>query len=146
MLFRLDDIDRTVGFMSDLHRRLDQALAQAGIADVPRAEHSGWAQLTQREDALVLRAELPGVRDRDLELNLQDDVLTVTAGRTVEVPEGFDKVHAQERRPFKFTRSFALPCRVDPEQVRAELQHGVLTVTLKKAEAAQPRQITVTRG
>lgn len=146
MLFRFDDLDRTFDFMNGLHRRLDQALAQVGVADVPRAEHFGWAKLSQREDTLVLRADLPGVRDHALELSLQEDVLTLTAERAVSVPEGFEKVHAQERRPFKFTRSFSLPCRVDPEKVAARLSNGVLEVTLHKAEAIKPRQITVQRG
>ncbi|MCA9545836.1 MAG: Hsp20/alpha crystallin family protein, partial [Myxococcales bacterium] len=131
---------------NDLHRRLDQALAQVGVVDVPRAEHFGWARLTQQDDALTLRADLPGVADRDLELSLQEDVLTVTASREVAVPEGYEKVHAQERRPFKFTRSYSLPCRVDPEKVAARLENGVLEVRLHKAEAVQPRQITVVRG
>ncbi|MCB9522441.1 MAG: Hsp20/alpha crystallin family protein [Myxococcales bacterium] len=146
MLFRFDDLDRTFDFMNDLHRRLDQALAQVGVVDVPRAEHFGWARLTQQDDALTLRADLPGVADRDLELSLQEDVLTVTASREVAVPEGYEKVHAQERRPFKFTRSYSLPCRVDPEKVAARLENGVLEVRLHKAEAVQPRQITVVRG
>lgn len=146
MLFRFDDLDRTFDFMNDLHRRLDQALAQVGVVDVPRAEHFGWARLSQQEDALTLRADLPGVADRDLELSVQDDVLTLTASRAVSVPEGFEKVHAQERRPFKFTRSYSLPCRVDPEKVAARLENGVLEVRLHKAEAVKPRQITVVRG
>jgi HSP20 family protein len=52
-------------------------------------------------------------------------------------------VHRQERVPVKFSRSFSLPCKVDPEKSTATLKNGVLTITLPKATSAQPRQITV---
>lgn len=143
MLFRFDDLDRSFHFMNQLHRRLDSALAQVGVTDVPRAEHFGWADLQQTEDEIVLRADLPGVADDAIDLTLHEDSLTLTAHRGVARPEGYDKVHLDERRPFKFTRSFSLPARVDPERVGARFNDGVLTVRMAKAEAVKPRQIAV---
>ena len=58
-------------------------------------------------------------------------------------PEG-SKPHRQERAAFQATRSFALPCRVDPEKVAAELKNGVLTVRLAKAVENQPRRVAIT--
>ncbi len=142
MLFRLDDLDHTFQVMNDLHRRLDRALGAAGLTDVPRASELGWVDLTETPDELVLRADLPGVDADALDISLKEEVLTLTAERRVEVPEGH-KVHVRERRPYKFTRSFALPTRVDPEKVGARLRDGVLTVRLAKAEAVKPRQITL---
>ena len=143
MLFRFDDIDRSFDFMTQLHRRLDSALAQAGMADMPRAEHSGWADLQSTDTELVLRADLPGVADDAIELSLQDEVLTLTAHREIARPAGYEKVHLNERRSFKFTRSFSLPSRVDPERVGARLNNGVLTVRMAKADAIEPRQISI---
>ena len=57
-------------------------------------------------------------------------------------PEGY-RPHRQERQAYQATRSFALPCRVDPERVRAELKDGVLTVRLAKAAESQPRRVQI---
>ena len=62
--------------------------------------------------------------------------------RKPDAPQGAF-VHRQERAPVKFSRSFALPCKVDPEKSGATLKNGVLTITLAKASEAQPRQIAV---
>ena len=92
--------------------------------------------------AFVLQADLPGVKDADLSLTLEQDVLTLSGQRRADAPEGY-AAYRQERAPHRFTRSFALPAKVDPEKTLAVLQHGVLTVTLEKAAEAQPRKIAV---
>lgn len=139
MLFRFDDFDRTFDLMSQLHRRLDQMTAR------DRGDGLGRVALHETDDALHLSVDLPGVREGDLELTLQQEVLTLSGKREISAPEGH-RVHLRERRPFSFTRSFALPAAVDPEKTRARLDDGVLHVQLGKAEAARPRQITVTAG
>ena len=68
--------------------------------------------------------------------------MTIKGERQDSAPEGYS-VHRKERGAFRFTRSFALPAKVDVEKVQAVLKHGVLTVTLPKAKEAQPRQISV---
>ncbi len=139
MLFRFDDFDRTFALLDGLHRRREAAPRQ------PRARNEGWADLHEDEHELTLRADLPGVRDEDLELTLRADELTLTAKRALTPPEAH-RAHLRERRGFEVTRSFALPVTIDPEKVRATLQDGVLTVRLAKAEVARPRNITITAG
>lgn len=141
MLFRFDDFDRAFDMMSRLHRRFDRTLDEGSAS----ARTGGWLDLEETADALVLRADLPGVREDDLEVTLKDEVLTLSATRTVE-PIANHRVHLAERQSYRFTRSFALPRRVDAERVKAQLNDGVLTVKLAKAEAIKPRQITVTAG
>ena len=139
MLFRFDDFDRTFDLMSQLHRRLDQVVAPE------RADGLGPVTLHETEDALHLSVDLPGVREEDLEVTLQHEVLTLSGKRELSAPEGH-RVHLRERRPFSFTRSFSLPTAVDPDKARARLEDGVLHLQLGKAEAARPRQIAVTAG
>lgn len=139
MLFRFDDFDRTFDLMNQLHRRLDRVVAGE------RTDGLGQVALHESEDALHLSVDLPGVEEDDLEITLQQEVLTLSGHRAVEVPEGH-RPHLRERRPFRFTRSFSLPAAVDPEKARARLEDGVLHLQLGKAEAARPRQITVTAG
>ncbi len=130
MLFPLNDFDRTLAMLS-------------ASRAVPRAQTAaGYADLHVSEDELTLTVDLPGVRDEDLELTLQHDVLSVSAKRELATPED-QQAHLRERRGFEFNRRFALPVSVDPEKVNATLRDGVLTVTLAKAESARPRTITL---
>jgi HSP20 family protein len=134
------DFEEAFGAMNQLRSYLDRALAD----QTAPARGGVWprAQLADNGSAFVLVAEVPGLTDKDIELTLNQDVLTVTAERNTQAPEGF-AVHRQERPALRFTRSFALPSRVDPEKTQATVKHGLLTVTLEKAKEAQPRQITV---
>ena len=155
MLFGFDDFDRTFAWLNDLHRRIDATFGAdttpagagqgRGVQEGGWQDAGGWLRLRQLDDRLEVRADLPGVRQEDLDLTLHGDVLTVTAKRRLTAPEGFGKVHLAERRSFEVTRSVALPVRVDPERVGARLEDGALTITLAKAEVARPRQIAVQR-
>lgn len=89
-----------------------------------------------------LVADLPGMRAEDLEVEVTEDGIAVRGTRKVEAPEGFS-VHRREREPLKLARSFTFPSKVDPEQVTATIQQGVLTVTLGKRANTKPRSITV---
>jgi HSP20 family protein len=69
-------------------------------------------------------------------------VLTLSGARKTAVPEGHS-AHRQERPSFEFSRSYALPAKVDADKTHATLKNGVLTITLEKAPEVKPRQITV---
>lgn len=92
--------------------------------------------------SLVVTAEVPGLSDKDVELTLNQDVLTISGERKVTAPEGYS-VHRQERPAVRFSRSFALPCRVNPDEATASVKDGILTVTLAKSPDALPRQIAI---
>jgi HSP20 family protein len=104
----------------------------------------GWPRvsLDDRGDNLVLRAEVPGVAEKDLELQVQENTVSLRGERKEAVPEGHS-VHRKERGDFRFARSFQLPTAVAADKVEAHLKNGVLTVTLPKAETAKPRKISV---
>jgi HSP20 family protein len=115
-----------------------------GQLDLPPAGRGGrlGASLRDEGEALVLKADLPGLADGDVGLTLEGDVLTVKAERRTEVPEGFRPVRS-ERPAMRLARSFELPCRVDGDATSASMKDGVLTVTLPKAKEARPRRIPV---
>lgn len=96
------------------------------------------------EDAgrIVLVADLPGVEEKDLELSVDKNILTVKGSRRTQLPEGLGQ-RRLERAQGTFSRAFALPQTVDVEKINAELKAGVLTLTLEKKAEAQPRQIKV---
>jgi HSP20 family protein len=93
-------------------------------------------------EQLLLRAELPGLSENDVEITVNANTLTLRGERKDDAPEGY-AVQRKERRPFKFARSFQLPCKIDPDRTKASMRDGILTLTLPKAADARPKQITV---
>jgi HSP20 family protein len=93
------------------------------------------------DDAAVVTTELPGVAAGDVQVQLHDDVLTLSAERPVGATEG--TLLADERAAIHFKRSISLPFAVDPDHVEARLSDGVLAVSLKRAATDRPRRIHV---
>ena len=140
----LTDIDRTWNLFEHLRRQMDQALEDYDRTArfVCRRHGTLAADLHDNGDAYVFTAEVPGLAEKDIDISLNHNVLTVSGKRSVDAPEGY-RAHRQERGSLEFRRSYALPAQVDPEKVSATLEHGVLTVTLDKAPEQKPRQIAV---
>jgi HSP20 family protein len=93
-------------------------------------------------EQLLLTAEVPGLTNKDIQVSLEHDVLTIAGERKANVPSGYS-VHRQEREGFKFVRSFNLPCKVNAENVNAKVSNGILTIALPKTPEAQPKRIEV---
>jgi len=108
---------------------------------------SDWmpaADVSSDDDGYRFRFDLPGVAKEDIQVSLEDNVLTVTGERKNETEETEGKsVHRRERFFGRFTRSFKLPPDADPDQVDAKYADGVLTLTVGKQEASKPRKISV---
>jgi HSP20 family protein len=143
MLRRLGDFDRTFTIFDELRRRMDRVWEDFDGDATPSASVA-WPRIHVFDAGsnLVLKADVPGLTEKDLEITLNTDSLSVAGARTVDTPEGYS-VHRQERSSAKFSRSLALPCQVDAERTLAVVKDGVLTITLPKAAQAQPRQIAV---
>ena len=99
----------------------------------------------ETKDAIEVVAELPGLRPDDVEVNVENNVLTIAGEKQQELTEGGPEAeyHLVERRCGRFERSFTLPRSVDAEKIGARFEHGLLTVTLPKAEAAKPRRVEI---
>jgi HSP20 family protein len=97
------------------------------------------------EDAekVTLKLEVPGVEQKDLDVRVENNTLTVKGERRFEKEEKEENFHRIERRYGSFQRSFSLPTTVDAENVQASYNAGVLKVELKKKAEAQPKQIKV---
>lgn len=152
MLSRFGDFENTLALMEELRRRMDRVWEDvdpswAWQPALPRSRSLSASVFPQINlfDAgsnLVLKADVPGLSEKDVQVSLNESGISVSGERRVVAPEGY-AAHRQERSQVKFSRSLALPCKVDPEQATATVKNGVLTVTLAKAPEAQPRQITV---
>lgn len=96
------------------------------------------------EDAsgITLYADLPGVTRETLDLRVEADTLTIEGEMALHVPEGMRPSHAEVQLP-RYRRVFTLSKELDPEQVSAELKHGVLKLRIPKAAHAQPRKVEI---
>ena len=95
------------------------------------------------DDEEVITAELPGVEAGNLELNIVNDVLTISGERKTDLVEDEEHYHRRERSAGKFSRSIQLAFPVDSDRVNAAYENGLLTINLPRAEADKPRKITV---
>ncbi len=92
---------------------------------------------------LVLKAELPDMSREDIDINIENFVLTIKGEKKASAEVKDEQYHHAERRYGSFSRSFSLPTTVDPNRVSAEFKNGVLTVRLPLREEAKPRTIKV---
>jgi HSP20 family protein len=119
------------------------------------AGNSGSAQLrrwippmdlVETEEDFVLRADLPGMTEKDVNIELEDNVLTVSGERKAEHEERKEGYYRVERASGTFSRSLTLPEGVDPEAVRASFDNGVLEVRVPKPEERKPRKVAISVG
>jgi len=99
--------------------------------------------LQQEEDRVVLRADLPGVAEKDIEVTVHDGVLLLSGKREQTVEDKAKGTYHRERRFGSFQRQFRLGPEIAAERIEARHENGVLTVVLPKREEARPRQIKV---
>ena len=105
-----------------------------------------WApsvDILETENELVLKADIPGLELKDIDIQLENGTLTIKGERKFEREEKNKGFHRLERSYGTFVRYFTVPETVDPEQVKAGYDKGVLTVTLPKKEIAKPKAIKV---
>jgi HSP20 family protein len=105
-----------------------------------------WApavDIVETENELILKADVPGVDLKDIDIQLENGTLTVKGERKLEKEEKNKGFHRMERSYGSFVRIFTVPDTVDAEHVKAAYEAGVLTITLPKKEVAKPKAIKV---
>lgn len=113
---------------------------EAGGAWAPKLD------VSETKDAYMVKAEIPGVDQKDLSVSLQNQILTIKGEKHQEKEEKDEKYHRVERSWGEFTRAIALPGAADTEKVNATFKDGVLTITLPKTPAAKGTTIPVKAG
>jgi HSP20 family protein len=108
-----------------------------------------WApavDIHENEQELVVKADLPGVEAKDLDIRVENNILTIRGERRFEKKVNEDSYLRVERAYGSFSRSFSLANTVNPDGIKADYQNGVLTLNVPKREEAKPKQIKVTVG
>ena len=144
--------NRTLSTTLDRMLTLNRALDEAFSAGWTGPENRVWVpaiDVVETRNAYVLYAELPGVDPSQIEIKFEQNVLTVRGSKRSAfdaAKNGEHRIYAAERVTGNFERSLRLPEFADGDKISAEFDHGLLTVTVPKAQAAQPRRIEIKPG
>jgi HSP20 family protein len=135
---------REVGdFQSELNRVFDGFFGRTGT--MPGGDRV-WApavDMYETKDDLVVTAELPGVNEKEVQLSITGDVLSLRGERTLNQDTSQENFHRGERWYGRFERHLSLPISVQADKVKATYRDGVLTITLPKAEEIKPKSIKI---
>lgn len=144
-LSRWDPFNEMTSLRQAMDRLMEDAFVQPrGIASAAGGAMAGFEMdVMEKGDAVVVKASLPGVKPEDVHVTVEQNVLTIRGETRAETDQSQGRYHHRERRVGRFARSVLLPTDVDPSQCDADFEHGVLTVTLPKAERSRSRQIPV---
>ena len=137
------------GLIDLLHRDLDQIAGRRfGLAsgDNDGATVADWVpavDIVEEKDRFVLRADVPGVKPEDIDVNMENGMLTVSGERHDEKSEETQGMRRVERVSGKFYRRFSLPDSANADKISAKSNNGILEVTIPKQPEVQARRITV---
>ena len=146
---RLPDAFRELAALQDrMNRVFEETLSRPrrGEEEVPAGAWSPAVDVSETPQRLLLRAELPGVSSDQLQLQVDEGILTISGEKTFDREASGETFLRVERSHGAFRRSFALPAEVDASAVTAGLEDGDLTVVLPKRASAAPRRIAVKVG
>jgi HSP20 family protein len=144
-LVRWDPVRELDSLQGDMNRLFDRFFE----GRAPEGASRRWIpamDLVETEDALVLRGDLPGMSEDDVNIEIKDNVLTVSGERKSDHEEKGEGFHRVERAVGSFSRSLALPTGIDPEKVEAKFDNGVLEVRIPKPAEAQPTRVQIGKG
>jgi HSP20 family protein len=135
--------------MAPMSPRLAHALGLHAQQGSGGATATAWApalDISERKDAYLVTVELPGVEPDDLQITLEDGLLTIQGERHFAHDSSEQQFHRVERRYGAFRRSITLPAQVQAEQIEATFDNGVLQIVVPKMEEAKPKRIRVRPG
>lgn len=136
--------------LTSLRRDMDRLWEDflGGREAVPMME-GAWApavDISETKDAVVVRAEIPGMEAKDIDISMTGDTLVIKGEKRQEKEEKGENYQRIERRYGAFRRSIRLPVSVDANKIKATYKRGVLSITLPKSEEVKARQIEIKEG
>ena len=141
-LVRWEPMRELNALQSEMNRLFNTFFDEGG----KNGERRRWApavDLLEREDSLVLRADLPGLKEDDVQIEVRDNVLTISGERRAEFEDSEQGYYRIERAFGSFSRSLTLPEGVDSDKIEANFENGVLEVKIPKPEEVKPKRISI---
>jgi HSP20 family protein len=138
---------RNVASLQDrINRMFDDVFSRMDNSDMEEGAMGAWkpaADIYETDDAIVIETELAGLKKEDVNVEVNDNVLSIKGERTTEKEENKDNYYRRERFTGKFHRAFTLPMDVDVEKISARFKDGVLVLEIPKPEEKKPKKINV---
>lgn len=129
----------------DIQAREKQEVKSTSESTTPGRFFSPLVDIFEDDQALTIVADMPGVSSDNISIDLKEDVLALTGTPSFSIPDQ-EEVVLQEFETGKYFRQFRLSEAIDQVSIKAQLDHGVLRVTLPKVEPAKPRKVQITEG
>src|SRR6266513_5083305 len=142
---------RELSTMQDRMSRMNRLFLESNRPEVPEealttTSYAPPVDIYEDEHNITLKLEVPGIDEKDIDVRIENNTLTVHGERKIEKEEKEENFRRVERQYGSFTRTFTLPSSVDSEKVSANYDKGVLKITLPKKAEAKPKQIKVNIG
>jgi HSP20 family protein len=129
---------------NEMNRLFEQAFEGGSLGPWQSSTNWGLAlDVAEKDDAFLVTASVPGLKPDDLDITITDNVLTIKGETKSDETIEEEQYHLRERRFGSFGRSISLPVTVDADNVEANYEDGILTLTLPKAEEARPHRIAI---
>lgn len=143
-ILRWDPFRELASLRADMDRLFGR-IAEAGEGRLPH-RWTPTSDVVETDDAIVITAELPGVKDEDIEITVQDGMLRIAGTRDMSDEVSEDRYHRIERSYGSFERTFTLPRGTTEKDISAKTAYGVLWVTVPKPAAPAPARIPVAKS
>jgi len=121
----------------------DEASSRGEGRDLITGSWAPSVDIYEKENALMLHAEVPGLDDKDIEIEIENNTLTIRGERNLEKETNEENYHRIERAYGSFCRSFTLPSYIDQEKIKAEHENGVLKIEMPKKKELKPKKVKV---
>lgn len=142
-IMKYDPFRELRSLQDEMNRLFLTNVSRGEESDLMRGAWSPQVDIFENQNEIVLEAELAGMKPEDVEISIENNILTLHGERKFEKKDEGDNFHRVERSYGSFTRSFNLPPTVSSENANAEFENGVLRLTLAKREEAKPRRIEI---
>jgi len=126
-----------------VNRLFGDSVTRGGASQDDLATWAPAVDIYETENALVVKADLPDIQEKDIDIRVENNTLTIRGERKFQKEVNEDNYLRVERAYGTFTRSFSLPNKVNTEGIHAEYRNGVLTVNMPKREESKPKQIKI---
>ncbi len=143
-IIRWDPFKDMMTLRDKMNRLFEEAVTHKG--EEKDLISSSWApavDIYEKDNELILTAEVPGINEKDIEISLEDNTLSIKGERKFEKETKEENFHRIERSYGSFFRSFSLPANIDQEKIQAEHENGILRITMPKKAELKPKLIKV---
>ena len=140
---RLDPFRGLTSLQDQVNRLFEGTFAQGRTGESDLASWAPAVDIYEGQDELVAQVDLPGVQEKDIDIRLENNTLTIRGERKFEKSVNEDNYLRVERAYGSFTRTFSLPNTVNAEGIHADYKQGVLTVHMPKREESKPKQVKI---